>query len=268
MTSLEALDDDVYLAARDRRDRESEALFAQMVALAPGSAQRARLRGQLIELYRPLAEQMAGKFGRHGREPMDDLVQVASLALIKAVDGFDPERGTQFPAYAIPYIVGELKRHFRDRTWDVRVPRRLQELTLGLTAAADRLTQELGRSPTVADLAGRLGVSEEEIIEGLASTQAYRASSLNAPAIAGDGDLELGDLIGEPDRGFDSVENSLTLNALVARLPPREQRIIALRFHGNLTQTEIAAELGISQMHVSRLLSQALRRLREGLLED
>ncbi|MEV6928824.1 SigB/SigF/SigG family RNA polymerase sigma factor [Dactylosporangium sp. NPDC051485] len=232
----------------------------------PAGADRERVRARLIELYIPLAEYLARRFRNRG-ELFDDLVQVANLGLIKSVDGFDPLRGAAFTSYAIPMIVGELKRHFRDKGWDVRVPRRLQELRLEISKVSGDLAQDLGRSPTVADLAARLGVGEEEVIEGLDCGQAYRALSLDAPAGDGAdaGAAGLGDLLGAEDPDMRNVENREALRPLLAKLPEREQKIIAMRFHGNLTQSQIAAELGISQMHVSRLLAAALRTLRTEL---
>jgi RNA polymerase sigma-B factor len=249
-------------------DAQARALLSLMADLSAGP-DRDRVRGRLIELYIPLAEYLARRFRNRG-EQFDDLVQVANLGLIKSVDGYDPGRGAAFTSYAIPMIVGELKRHFRDKGWDVRVPRRLQELRLEISKVSGDLAQDLGRSPTVADLARRLDVTEEEIIEGLDCGQAYRALSLDAPVgDGGDGVANgLGDLLGDDDPDIRDVENREALRPLLARLPEREQRIIAMRFHGNLTQSQIAAELGISQMHVSRLLAGALRALREQLTSE
>ncbi|UWP87288.1 RNA polymerase sigma factor SigF [Dactylosporangium fulvum] len=237
-----------------------------LMADLPAGPDRERVRARLIELYIPLAEYLARRFRNRG-EQFDDLVQVANLGLIKSVDGYDPTRGAAFTSYAIPMIVGELKRHFRDKGWDVRVPRRLQELRLEISKVSGDLAQDLGRSPTVADLAARLEVSEEEIIEGLDCGQAYRALSLDAPAGDGTdpGAAGLGDLLGGEDPDMRNVENREALRPLLAKLPEREQKIIAMRFHGNLTQSQIATELGISQMHVSRLLAGALRTLRSEL---
>jgi RNA polymerase sigma-B factor len=253
-----------------RTNRETDAAALALLTLMadlPAGPDRERVRARLIELYIPLAEYLARRFRNRG-EPLDDLVQVANLGLIKSVDGYDPNRGAAFTSYAIPMIVGELKRHFRDKGWDVRVPRRLQELRMEITKVSGDLAQELGRSPTVADLAIRLGVSEEEIIEGLDCGQAYRALSLDAP-VGGEGaeagQAGLVELLGEVDHDLENVENREALRPLVARLPVREQKIIAMRFFGNMTQSQIADELGISQMHVSRLLAQSLRALREGL---
>jgi RNA polymerase sigma-B factor len=246
-------------------DAQARALLSLMADL-PAGADRVRVRARLIEMYIPLAEYLARRFRNRG-EHFDDLVQVANLGLIKSVDGYDPDRGAAFTSYAIPMIVGELKRHFRDKGWDVRVPRRLQELRLEISKVSGDLAQDLGRSPTVADLARRLEVSEEEIIEGLDCGQAYRALSLDAPAgDSGDaGAAGLGDLLGSDDPDMQNVENREALRPLLAKLPEREQKIIAMRFHGNLTQSQIASALGISQMHVSRLLAGALRTLRSEL---
>jgi len=246
-------------------DAQAKALLSLLGDL-PAGADRDRVRARLIELYIPLAEYLARRFRNRG-EQFDDLVQVANLGLIKSVDGYDPTRGAAFTSYAIPMIVGELKRHFRDKGWDVRVPRRLQELRLEISKVSGDLAQDLGRSPTVADLAARLGVSEEDIIEGLDCGQAYRALSLDAPASdsAEPGATGLGDLLGGEDPDMANVENRESLRPILAKLPEREQKIIAMRFHGNLTQSQIAAQLGISQMHVSRLLAGALRTLRDEL---
>jgi len=249
------------------KDTETEAreLLGTLGGLPEGSAARARARARLIELYLPLAEYLARRFRNRG-EPQDDLNQVANVGLIKSVDGFDPTRGAAFTSYAIPMIVGELKRHFRDKGWDVRVPRRLQELRLEISKISGDLAQELGRSPTVADLAKKLGVGEEEIIEGIESGHAYRALSINAPTGGEEAGAELADLLGGIDRDLEAVDDRESLRPLIAQLPEREQKIIAMRFFGNMTQTQIAERLGISQMHVSRLLAHALTHLRGALL--
>jgi RNA polymerase sigma-B factor len=246
-------------------DLAARALLAALADLPPDSTDRARVRERLIELYLPLAEYLARRFRNRG-EPLDDLAQVANLGLIKSVDGYDLDRGAAFTSYAIPMIVGELKRHFRDKGWDVRVPRRLQELRLEITKATSELAQRLGRSPTVGDIAQHLEVSEEDVIEGLDSGHAYRALSLHAPVAGDEATTELADLLGGLDPDLEGVEDREALRPLIAKLPQREQRIIAMRFFGNMTQSQIAGELGISQMHVSRLLSHALGALRSGLL--
>jgi RNA polymerase sigma-B factor len=249
------------------RDGEVEAhtLLTLLADLPAGSPARERTRARLIELHLPLAEYLARRFRNRG-EPLDDLNQVANVGLIKSVDGYDPTRGAAFTSYAIPMIVGELKRHFRDKGWDVRVPRRLQELRLEISKVSGDLAQDLGRSPTVADLATKLGVGDEDIIEGIESGHAYRALSINAPANGEEAGAELADLLGEVDRDLEAVDDRESLRPLIAQLPEREQKIIAMRFFGNMTQTQIADRLGISQMHVSRLLAHALTHLRGALV--
>jgi RNA polymerase sigma-B factor len=251
-------------STRAQNDADALALLTLLADLPAGSPDRARARERLVQMYLPLAQHLARRF-RHRGELMDDLEQVASLALLKSIDGFDPNRGAAFTSYAIPMIVGELKRHFRDKGWDVRVPRRLQELRLEISKISGDLAQKLGRSPTVADLAAQLEVSDEEIIEALDCSQAYRALSLHAPVSGDDSGGELMDLLGGTDPEMESVENRAALRPLLARLPEREQKIIAMRFFGNMTQSQIATEIGISQMHVSRLLAHSLEVLRSGL---
>ena len=251
-------------SSRAQQDADALALLTLLADLPRSSPDRARARERLVEMYLPLAEHLARRF-RHRGELLDDLVQVASLALLKSIDGFDPNRGAAFTSYAIPMIVGELKRHFRDKGWDVRVPRRLQELRLEISKVSGDLAQKLGRSPTVADLAGHLEVTDEEIIEALDCSQAYRALSLHAPVSSDETGGELMDLLGGIDPEMESVENRAELRPLLARLPEREQKIIAMRFFGNMTQSQIAAEIGISQMHVSRLLTHALTALRAAM---
>ena len=251
-------------STRAQNDADALALLTLLADLPAGSPDRARARERLVQMYLPLAQHLARRF-RHRGELMDDLEQVASLALLKSIDGFDPNRGAAFTSYAIPMIVGELKRHFRDKGWDVRVPRRLQELRLEISKISGDLAQKLGRSPTVADLAAQLEVSDEEVIEALDCSQAYRALSLHAPVSGDDSGGELMDLLGGTDPEMESVENRAALRPLLARLPEREQKIIAMRFFGNMTQSQIATEIGISQMHVSRLLAHSLQVLRSGL---
>jgi RNA polymerase sigma-B factor len=248
-----------------RSDEYARALLSLLADLPADAPDRARVRDRLIESYLPLARHLARRFRNRG-EPLDDLVQVAYLALVKSIDGFDVARGTAFTSYAVPMIAGELKRYFRDKGWHVRIPRRLQELRLEIGDCVDELCQRLGRSPTVADLAAHLGTTEEEIIEGLDCALAYRALSLSVPF--GDATAPLGDVLGGADPDLDLVEHRAALKPLLARLPARDRRIIALRFFGNLTQSQIAAELGLSQMQVSRLLSAALAKLRAGLLTE
>jgi RNA polymerase sigma-B factor len=219
------------------------------------------LRDQLVAAHIGLAEYLARRFANRG-EPLDDLVQVASFGLLKAVGRFDPERGVEFSTYATHTIVGELKRHFRDKGWAIRAPRRMQELYLRLGKVVATLGQELGRSPSIAELATEVEVSEEEVLEALEAGQAYRFASLDAPA-AGDSDGEtLGSRLGVNDPALDDAERRATLSPLLSQLPPREQLILHLRFFEGLTQSEIATRLGISQMHVSRLLARSVAQLR------
>jgi RNA polymerase sigma-B factor len=220
------------------------------------------VRGQLIQAHLGLAEYLARRFSNRG-EPLDDLVQVASVGLVKAVDRFDPERAVEFSTYATHTIVGELKRHFRDKGWAVRAPRRMQELYLRLGKLIGTLSQEIGRSPTIPELAAEAGASEEEVLEALEAGQAYRFASLDAPA-PGDEDSEsLGAHMGEEDPGLLDAEHRASLSPLLSTLQAREQTILHLRFFEGLTQSEIAERLGISQMHVSRLLARSLAQLRD-----
>jgi RNA polymerase sigma-B factor len=250
------------------RDRtRARGLFAELAGCEPDTPERGRIRDQLVEMHLPLVEYLARRFRNRG-EPLDDLVQVATIGLIKSVDRFDLERGVEFSTYATPTIVGEIKRHFRDKGWAIRVPRRLQELKLSLTKATSELSQRLGRSPTVAELAGHLEMSEEEVLEGLESANAYSAVSLDAPDGGDEDSPAVADTLGVEDESLEGVEYRESLKPLLDQLPPREKRILLLRFFGNMTQSQIAADLGISQMHVSRLLARTLTQLRAGLLAD
>jgi RNA polymerase sigma-B factor len=223
-------------------------------------------REELIRRCLPFARRLARRYRGRG-EPFEDLEQVARLGLMKAIDRYDPERGS-FTAYAVVTISGEIKRHFRDRTWGVHVPRRLQELGLEVGHAATALAGTLQRTPTVAELAGRLHTSEGAVQDALESAAGYAPASLNVPVGGPDGSSEFGDLLGGPDGDLEAVEDRVTVAGLLLRMPARERQMLAMRFYGNRTQTEIAAELGISQMHVSRLLSRALGWLREAMLND
>ncbi|WP_431039196.1 RNA polymerase sigma factor SigF [Streptomyces sp. P6-2-1] len=246
----------------------SRALFLRLATLAQDSPERAYVRDTLIELNLPLVRYAAARF-RSRNEPMEDIVQVGTIGLIKAIDRFDCERGVEFPTFAMPTVVGEIKRFFRDTSWSVRVPRRLQELRLALTKTSDELAQKLDRSPTVPELAKALGVSEDDVVDGLAVGNAYTASSLDSPAPEDDGgEGSLADRLGYEDTALEGVEYRESLKPLLAKLPPRERRIIMLRFFANMTQSQIGEEVGISQMHVSRLLTRTLAQLREGLIAD
>jgi RNA polymerase sigma-B factor len=241
--------------------------FAELAALEPDDPRRARVRDELVEAHLPLVEYLARRFRNRG-EPLDDLIQVATIGLIKSVDRFDLERGVEFSTYATPTIVGEIKRHFRDKGWAIRVPRRLQELKLSLSKATSELSQKNGRSPTVAELAAHLGLTEEEILEGLESANAYSAVSLDAPDGGDEDSPAVADSLGMVDDALEGVEYRESLKPLLEKLPPREKKILMLRFFGGMTQSQIAGELGISQMHVSRLLARTLAQLREGLLSE
>jgi len=229
--------------------------------------ERARLRESVIEACVPLARRIALRFGNRGEE-MDDLTQVALVAAIKAVDRYDTDRGESFLHYVVPTMVGELKRHFRDRGWMIRVRRQLQELHMEISRTIPTLSQSLRRVPTVADLAEHLKLSTDQVSAGLECARAYRAYSLNAPVRGADVDVELGDLVGGVDNELELVPERQALWQAVSALPAREQKILVLRYFGNMTQAEIAKIVGVSQMHVSRLLTQSLNRLKNVLLED
>ncbi|MDX3516872.1 RNA polymerase sigma factor SigF [Streptomyces scabiei] len=251
----------------DPQDRSgARALFIELRALPDGSVEYAELRNRLVRMHLPLVEHLARRFRNRG-EPLDDLTQVATIGLIKSVDRFDPDRGVEFSTYATPTVVGEIKRHFRDKGWAVRVPRRLQELRLALTTATAELSQQHGRSPTVHELAEKLAISEEEVLEGLESANAYSTLSLDVPD-TDDESPAVADTLGAEDEALEGVEYRESLKPLLEDLPPREKRILLLRFFGNMTQSQIAQEVGISQMHVSRLLARTLAQLREKLLVE
>ena len=221
----------------------------------------AAVRGELVERFLPLARRLAGRYG-YSDEPFDDLVQVASLGLIKAIDRFDPAKGTRFSSFAVPTILGELKRHFRDRGWALHVPRTIQDRTLRLTRATERLGATLGRAPTAAELADALDLTLEEVIEAEAAASAFRTDSLDAP---GDEDgAPLVDLIGADDEQFALVDERATLAVSWRRLPRTQRQVLRLRFAEDLTQREIGERIGYSQMHVSRLLREAIVNLQRG----
>jgi RNA polymerase sigma-B factor len=217
-------------------------------------------RNEVVDRCYPLAVHLAQRFQYRG-EPFDDLLQVASVGLIKAVDRFDSTRGTAFSSFATPTILGELKRHFRDTTWSVRIPRTLQELRPLLVAASEHLRQELGRAPTVAEIAGRMGVSEDAVLDAMEAANAYSATSLDETIDNESGASSVMERLGSLDEGFDLVEARLAAAPLLDALCERDRRILFLRFYRDMTQAEIAREVGISQMHVSRLLTQIISRL-------
>ncbi|WP_030544020.1 RNA polymerase sigma factor SigF [Streptomyces albus] len=243
----------------------SRTLFARLEGLEEGTHEHAYVRNTLVELNLALVKFAAGRF-RTRSEPMEDIVQVGTIGLIKAIDRFELSRGVEFPTFAMPTIIGEIKRFFRDTSWSVRVPRRLQELRLDLAKAGDELAQQLDRAPTIGELAERLDLSNDEVVEGMAASNAYTASSLDAQPEEDDTEGTLADRIGYEDHGIEGIEYIESLKPLIAELPARDRQILSLRFTANMTQSEIGEELGISQMHVSRLLSRTLSRLRKGLM--
>jgi RNA polymerase sigma-B factor len=241
-------------AERTREDRE---LFVRYHRDAD-----ARARDQLVERFLPLARQLARRYQRAG-EPLDDLLQVASLGLIKAIDRFDPNREIAFSSYAVPTILGEIKRYFRDRTWAVRVPRDLQELTLKVDRAVGELSEDLRRQPSVREIATAVGAEEEEVLEALQAGGAYRAVSFDAPRAGGEEDAAtLGDSVGVDEHGFDRAEERATLQQLMSTVTPREREVLRMRFEQDMTQAEIGTVIGVSQMQVSRVIRQAIARLR------
>ena len=219
-------------------------------------------RDVLIERFLPLARSLALRYQRSG-EPLDDLLQVAALGLIKAIDGFDPQRGIAFSAYAVPTILGEIRRHFRDRTWAVRVPHDMRDLALRVERTVNRLAEQLHRQPSVAQIAAAVGVGEEDVLEALRAGSAYSAVSFDEPrGTEGDGLTTLADSIGIADRGFEHVEGRVTFDALLESVTARERAVLRMRFEHDMQQAEIAAAIGVSQMHVSRIIRLALTRLR------
>ncbi|MGY3202721.1 RNA polymerase sigma-B factor [Streptomyces sp. TE5632] len=238
----------------------TQVLFAQLKDLEPGTPEHTRVRTALIEANLPLVRYAAARF-RSRNEPMEDVVQVGTIGLINAIDRFDPERGVQFPTFAMPTVIGEIKRYFRDNVRTVHVPRRLHELWVQVNSATEDLTTAFGRSPTTAEIAERLRISEEDVLSCIEAGRSYHAASLEA-AQEGDGLPGLLDRLGYEDPALDGVEHRDLVRHLLVQLPEREQRILLLRYYSNLTQSQISVELGVSQMHVSRLLARSFQRLR------
>jgi RNA polymerase sigma-B factor len=247
----------------DLRSADRE-MFEQLAALEAGTSEHEKIRAALIERHLPLVTFMARKFADRG-EPLDDLIQVGTIGLIKAIDRFEISKGFEFSTFATPTIVGEIKRHFRDKTWAVRVPRRLQELGAAVTKATTELTQKLDRSPTPKEIAKHLGITVDEVAEALESNAAYSTVSLD---VTSDTSTSIGDSFGSLDEALEGVEYRESLKPLLAQLDDREKRILQMRFFDNLSQSQIATELGISQMHVSRILNKVLSHLREGLINE
>lgn len=247
-----------------QRER-SIALLVRFTDPANDAAERAHCRDQLVSLHMPLVEHCARRFLNRG-EQLEDLVQVGTIGLIKAIDRFDLERGVEFSTYATPTILGEIKRHFRDKGWAIRVPRRLQELRMQIASVSGDLNQKLGRSPTPREIAERLGVTMEEVLEGIESANAYSTLSLDAGGDSGDGSLgSMLETMGSLDPMLEHVEIRESIKPLLEALPEREKKILMLRFFGGMTQSQIAQEIGISQMHVSRLLTRTLEQLRRAV---
>jgi RNA polymerase sigma-B factor len=220
-------------------------------------------REQLVERFLPLARQLARRYQRGG-EQLDDLIQVASLGLLKAIDRFDPARETAFSSFAVPTILGELKRHFRDKGWSVRVPRDLQEMAVRVDRIADEMSRELGRAPTPAEIAERTGSTLEQVLEAREASGAYRAVSLDRPRSEDEDDGDsYADAFGVEDPGYGLAEDAATVDRLMRVLSEREREVLRLRFAEDLTQSEIGQRVGVSQMHVSRLIRQSIARLRD-----
>ena len=263
-------DTDFDIAHERSRDAEYAhlvPLLSEYAAMDAGDPRRYALREELVTGYLPVAQHIARRFAHRG-EPLDDLIQVATVGLINAVDRFEPGRGSDFFSFAVPTISGEVRRHFRDQGWSMRVPRRLKDLHVSLNAAIAELSQRLGRAPRPSELAEKLDLPTNEVLEGLAAGQAYRGSSLDEILSGDQSGTTLGDLLGQADAELERVEYQQSLQPLLAELPHRERTILMLRFFGNMTQTQIADRVGVSQMHVSRLLAQTLAKLRERLETD
>jgi len=256
----DVLDPEQHTAAA-RHTAEIDEMLRRLAALPPDDLQRAALRQRLVEAQLPLVHHLAQRFRGRG-EPYDDLVQVGTIGLLNAVDRFDPERGS-FTGFAVPTILGEIRRHFRDRGWAMRVPRRLQELGRQVSEAREVLTQKLGRSPTVQEIAQHLDADTDLVLEALDTASVYATVPL--PSTPEEGEMAP---LGFIDSGLELVEQRATLRPLLARLPARERTILALRFVRGMSQSQIAAEVGVSQMHVSRLITRSLAVLREGLSEE
>ena len=243
-------------------------MFRELAGVAADSTEFQRQRDKIVERCLPLADHIARRFEGRG-EPRDDLVQVARVGLVNAVVRFDVETGSDFVSFAVPTIMGEVRRHFRDNSWSVKVPRRLKELHLRLGTATADLSQRLGRAPTATELASELGMERDEVVEGLVAGSSYNTLSIDTGGGSDDDDARaIADTLGDVDAGLDRIEDREALRPLLEALPERERMVLVLRFFESMTQTQIAERVGISQMHVSRLLSQTLAKLREGLLKD
>ncbi|GGV26548.1 RNA polymerase sigma factor [Streptomyces filipinensis] len=265
-TELPEVADPTRVAPKDAREL-SRLFFEQLAVLEEGTLEYSYARNTLIEMNMSLVRYAAGRFRSRGPEEMEDIVQVGMIGLIKAIDRFELSREVEFTSFAIPYVVGEIKRFFRDTTWAVHVPRRLQEARVQLARATEELRSRLGRTPTVKELSELMSLPEDEVMEARLAANGYNSSSLDA-TIGGseDGESVLQDFIGVEDTDLELVEDFHSLAPLIADLDERDRQIIHMRFVEELTQAQIGERLGVSQMHVSRLLSRCLARLREGLL--
>ena len=240
-------------------------LFRELNDLPGDSLERERMRDKIVRRCMPLAEHIAHRFDGHG-EPREDIAQVARLGLVNAVNRFDVECGSDFVSFAVPTIMGEVRRHFRDNSWSVKVPRRLKELHLRLGTATADLSQRLGRAPTASELADELDMDRTEVIEGLVAGSSYNTLSIDSGGGSSDEDARaIADTLGDVDAGLERIENREALRPLLDALPSRERTVLVLRFFESMTQTQIAEQVGISQMHVSRLLAKSLARLRDQL---
>ncbi|MFC9244804.1 RNA polymerase sigma factor SigF [Streptomyces sp. NPDC057136] len=271
--ALPWIEDAGKVAPKDAREL-SRLFFDRLQVLDEGTAEHQYARNTLIEMNLSLVRFAAGRFRNRGSGDMEDIVQVGTIGLIKAIDRFDLSREVEFTSFAIPYIVGEIKRFFRDTSWAVHVPRRLQELRVDLAKSKESLSGDLDRDPTVHELAEHLGIDEGEVTEGIVAANGYTAGSLDMPTDTTEswklsaGGRTFADVLGEPDPAMESVENLHALAPLLCELDGRERRIIDMRFGQEMTQAQIGERLGISQMHVSRLLSRMLRKLRSGMLTE
>lgn len=253
------------VAPKDAREI-SRIFFVRLAELEEGTHEHQYVRNTLIELNLALVRYAATRF-RNRSDQMEDIVQVGTIGLIKAIDRFELSREVEFATFAVPYIVGEIKRFFRDTSWAVHVPRRLQELRIDLAKATDELSQRLDRAPTTAELAEYLDLDENEIIEGVVASNGYTAGSIDMPSDdTAESSSPLSDRLGAPDAQLEAAENVQALKPLIDELDDREKWILQMRFGAEMTQSEIGQELGVSQMHVSRLLSRITGRLRDGLL--
>ncbi|GGK39254.1 SigB/SigF/SigG family RNA polymerase sigma factor [Nocardia camponoti] len=237
-------------------------LFERLAATEPGTVAHTVARDVVINRCIPLADHIARKFSGRG-EPFDDLAQVARVGLVHAVDRFDVSRGSNFLSFAVPTIMGEVRRYFRDNTWAMRVPRRVKETHLRIGGAVDQLSQRLGRAPTAKEIAAELEVDPDEVTQAVIAGNAYQPTSIDAASVGRDSDASLLDTLGEEEAQFDRVEEYIAVRPLLEGLPERERRILTMRFFESMTQTQIANQLGISQMHVSRILAKTLARLRD-----